>query len=136
MSSKEYYTIKKVKTDDFYDTMLEWWEGHKFAKVSREMLPETTFVYYVKGKAVYSTCFYNTDSGLCWVGWQLSDPNTTKEHKESGLERLFNYINTYARGLHYSIVFTTSNTPIVEENLVKTGSQIGDTNVNHYIKIL
>lgn len=128
--------VKIVKTKDFYDTMCEWWDAHNFPRVSPSMLPEKTFVCYLKDTPIYSTCFYNTDSNLCWLGWQITNPKVKKEDKKGGLELLFSEIEKYARYVEYHIIFTTSNTSSVERALVNRKFTVGDTDVNHYIKIL
>lgn len=129
--------IKLIKTEDFYNTMKYWWDGHKFNHVTPSMLPETTFVCLNdEGIPVYSTCFYNTDSNLCWLGWQISNPYVTKESKEGCFDFLIKGIEDYAKEVGYQIVFTTSKTPRVEETLLSRGFNQGDLNVNHYIKIL
>jgi hypothetical protein len=129
--------VKLIKTEAFYNTMKYWWDGHKFLHVSPSMLPDTTFVCINnKGVPVYSTCFYNTDSNLCWIGWQISNPYESKEDKEGCFDFLVKEIENYAKSVGYHIVFTTSRTPKVEQTLLDNGFDTGDINVNHYIKTL
>lgn len=129
------YSINKVKTVDFHNTLLEWAKGHNFT-LNIGLLPDTTFVYYVEDTPVYSVCFYNTDSYLAWLAWPLSNPFCDKSLKEGGLDILFQYVSEYAKSLDYVFLFTTSSTPIVEEKLIETNFIQGDNKVNHYFKIL
>jgi hypothetical protein len=129
--------VQLIKTKDFYDTMREWWIGQNESQVSPSMLPEGTFVCYNDNDVpVYSMCFYNTDSHLCWLGWQLANPSVTKEDKKGCFEYLFNQVEEYSKQQGYHMMFTTSKTPAVVHTLNKTGFQQGDENVNHYIKII
>lgn len=128
--------VRIVKTEDFYDTMKQWWEGQNFPPVAPAMLPEITLVCYNGDLPIYSTCFYNTDSNLCWLGWQIANPNAPKELKKGGLKFLFDEVEKYARYRGYMVMFTTSNTPSVEAKLKETKFNLGDENVNHYVKIL
>ena len=129
--------VKLIKTEQFYPTMKLWWNGQKEAHVSPSMLPENTFVCYNdKNVPVYSMCFYNTDSNLCWLGWQLANPDVEKEDKKGCFTYLFEEVEKYARYVGYHIMFTTSNTPAVVGTLKKRKFDIGDTGVNHYIKVL
>lgn len=129
--------IQKVLTKDFYPTMVEWWKGNDFKIVSPSLLPEFTFVSYnTKGTATYSMCFYNTDSNLAWIGWQLKNPTVKKEDKVDNLKQLFKHMETYAKSLGYHILFTTSNTKPVEDVMLNLQYNVGDVNVKHYLKQL
>lgn len=129
--------VKLIKTREFYNTMLSWCEGHNFAKISPSMLPVGTFVCYNdKGQQAYSVCYYNTDSGIAWIGWELSNPELTKEEKKGCFDYLIEEVELYSKDIGYHIVFTTSHTPPVEELLKSRDFKVGDINVNHYIKIL
>ena len=59
--------VKNVKTNMFYPTMKAWWEGHNFPVLDRNFLPEEVFVCYNGHVAIYSICFYHTDSGLIFT---------------------------------------------------------------------
>lgn len=127
--------VKLIRTESFYDTMRYWWDGHKWAHVSPAMLPETTFVCFnEEGKPVYSMCFYNTDSHLCWLGWQLSNPYLDMKEKEGCFDFLFKEVEKYSKEMGYQVMFTTSKTPVVIDTLKGNGYLEGDINVNHYIK--
>ena len=129
--------VKLIKTEDFYSTMKEWCEGHEFPVISPSMLPQGTFVCENnEGQETYSVCLYNTDSGIAWLGWELSNPSLSKEEKEGCFEFLFEVVEDYAKKVGYQVLFTTSNTPPVERVLESKGFKIGDTDVNHYLKIL
>ena len=129
--------VRIVNTKDFYDTMVEWWEGQGFPVVSPSLMPENTFVCYSSDNTpIYSCCFYNTDSNLCWLAWQIANPSATKEQKKGGLLDLFKEIEKYAAYVGYQVVFTTSHTPSVEAKLLERKFHVGDEGVNHYIKLL
>jgi len=129
--------VKRIRTEDFYDTMKQWWDGNNEAHVSPSMLPEFTFVCFNdKGTPTYSMCFYNTDSNLCWLGWQLVNPTVSKEDKKGCFSFLFEEVEKYSRRVGYQVMFTTSKTPAVVGTLNKRKFVVGDENVNHYIKIL
>ena len=129
--------VEQVNTVDFYPIMKSWWEGHNFPIVSLGFLPYYTFVCYnEKDVPVYSMCFYNTDSHLCWIGWQISNPEVSKEETKGCFKYLFEEAEKHAKKEEYTFMFTTSKNPSVEATLKNTGYEEGDTNVNHYIKIL
>lgn len=126
--------VKMVKTEAFYDTMKHWWDGQKFEHVSPSMLPENTFVCLKDGVPIYSVCFYNTDSNLCWIGWEIGNPDV--EDKSGGLKFLLEEVEKYARYVGYHIIFTTSKHPAVSSKLLERKFVVGDENVNHFLKVL
>ena len=128
--------VIRVETGDFYKTMEQWWDGHNFPHVSVDILPKYTFVCYNDKIPIYSCCFYNTDSDLAWVAWQISNPKVPYHMKSGGLEILFEEMEKYAKHLKYKMLFTTSHTPQVVDALLSQEFAKGDENVDHYIKVL
>jgi len=129
--------VELIKTEKFYPTMQRWWKGQNFPDVSPSMLPENTLVCYnEEDNPTYSVCFYNTDSNLAWLGWEIANPELSSEQKKGGLEFLFKAACKLAENLGYQVVFTTSKTPAIKANLEKSGFVVGDEDVNHYIKTL
>ena len=128
--------VVRVRTEDFYGVMRQWWEAHNFPIVAIDVLPVHTFVCYNDKIPVYSCCFYNTDSDLAWIAWQISNPKVPFHMKAGGLELLFEEMEKYAKQLNYLMLFTTSHTPQVVDALQKQNFSLGDENVNHYVKLL
>ena len=128
--------VKNIKTGEFYPTLKSWWEGHNFPVLDINFLPEEVFVCYNGDIAIYAICFYHTDSGLCWVGFPVSNPFVGKETKEDGFEKIMTAVSEYAKQAGYNYIFTTSPIKYVQDILLETGFNLGDSNVNHYLKIL
>lgn len=141
--NKSFRKVSPVLTELFYKTMVEWCKGHNFDVISPSILPKYTFVIEdvreIKENTwehtpLYSICFYNTDSNLAWVGWELSNPTVSRELKKGALKELFLEIERYAKNLNYQLIFTTSNTKPVEDVMLSLNYNLGDEGVNHYIK--
>lgn len=128
--------VLKLKTKDFYPTMLEWWDKHKFNPVAFDNLPEHTYVAFNEDVPVYSCCLYRTDSNLCWIAWQISNKGVPRELKEGALEFLFEEMEKDIKAQGYNLIFTTSHTEKVENALIDSNYIIGDTGVNHYLKVI
>lgn len=129
--------VEKISTEEFYPTMVKWWNGNNFSIVSPSLLPEFTFVVYNDSDIpTYSMCFYNTDSNLAWIGWQLKNPEVDKKDKINNLLQLFKHIESYAKSLGYQILFTTSNTKPIENIMNSLDYNVGDVDVKHYLKQL
>lgn len=128
-------TVRKVSTEVFYPTLKEWWTEHNFPLLGLDFLPQTVFVCYSGFIATHAILFYNTDSGLCWIAFPTSNPFLESEAKDGGLETLLKGVSEYAKVNNYQYIFTTSPVEKVKEALLKTGFNLGDENVNHYLKI-
>lgn len=129
--------VKLINTEEVYDMINGWLNGHKLPSLPKTILPKSTFVCYNdKDTPVYSMCFYNTDSDLCWIGFQVSNPEVSKEKTKGGFDLLFKSAEEYARHLGYKLMLTTSSTPSVIGALSNNGFVEGDTGVNQYLKEL
>ena len=130
--------IKKVETSGFYPRMMQRCKAYGFPEISPSMLPAYTLVVLDEATDIelYSVCFYNTDSNLAWIGWELGNPEAPKELKKGALSELIQGAEVYAKQLGYDILFTTSNTKPVVKALESLDFTEGDTNVNHYLKLL
>mgnify|MGYP000920103220 CR=1 FL=1 len=130
-------SVKKIETKDFYPTMVEWWKGNNFNVVTPSLLPQYTYVVLNDNDIpTYSMCFYNTDSHLAWIGWQLKNPDVDKKDSVGNLSFLFEQVEKEAKALGYHLLFTTSNTKPVEDVMIDLGYNVGDTGVKHYSKVL
>lgn len=128
--------VEQKLTKEVYKMMKDWWLGNNFQVVSPSMLPQTTFVCYNDSDVpIYTMCFYHTDSNLCWIGWQLKNPDKEVD-RTGGLEFLFEAVEDFAKEQEYHVMFTTSNTPRVEGVMKQQQYIVGDTNVNHYLKTI
>ena len=70
------------------------------------------------------------------MGWQISNPEATKEEKKGCLDYLINAAEEYGRSLGYDVIFTTSNVKPVVEVFNHRKYTTGDVGVDHYLKQL
>ncbi len=128
--------ILKLTKDIYNELIIPWSNGNNFIAPVQAMLPKYCLLNVNGDIYTHIVAFYNTDSGLAWIGWELSNPKIHKDMKEGGLENLINGAIEYAKKSGYKLLFTTSNTPPVEHALKSIGFSIGDKNVKHYLKKL
>ncbi len=117
---------------EFYPTMVKWWEGHNFPPLPVVFLPEKVFIFNNGKEDTYCCTMYKTDSLLAWVAWQISNPDVKSNSNE--LKEIFITITNYAKELGYKLLFTTTKHETVIDKLLETDFNIGDNNVNHYLK--
>ena len=128
--------VEQKLTKEIYEMMKDWWLGNNFQVVSPSLLPQTTFVCYNDDEVpIYTMCFYHTDSNLAWIGWQLKNPDKSVD-RTGGLDYLFEAMEDFAKVNGYQVMFTTSNTPPVEEIMKNRQFNVGDRDVHHYLKLL
>ena len=82
--------VRTEKTEDFYKTVIDWWNGHSILhngkKVSYPLipiaiLPQKVFVLNEKGNDTYCVFFYETDSSLCYLAYPTRNPKYKKNKK-------------------------------------------------------
>jgi len=130
------YTVKKHSKDEFYDEFSKLLDKHHFPRINDKVLPELCFaVYNEEDVVLYSIWFYFTSSkGLAWLAFPVSNKSIPTKKRRGAFEFMLEHISNYAKKHGVISLFTTSNTEGVIEPLLKNGFEIGDINVNHYIK--
>jgi len=132
------FIVKKHSKEEFYDEFCKLLDKHHFPRINDKVLPEICFaVYNEDGIVLYSFWFYFTSSaGLAWLAFPVSNKSIPIKRRRGAFEVLLEHISNYAKKKGIISLFTTSNTEGVIEPLLKSGFEIGDQNVAHYIKKL
>jgi hypothetical protein len=121
-----------LNTQTIIPTLTAWAEGNKFPMEFVNILPAKTLVVFNEDIPVYAVGIYDTSSPVCWMGFVIANPATTKEQRKGGLRFITEEAINYAKYNGYKLMFTTSNTPSIEAKLKECGFIEGDTNVNQY----
>jgi hypothetical protein len=121
--------------EQFYETYQNWCAVRKFPAIPIRQI-DTVFVCFNGVNAIYSCFFWNTNSTFGVIGFPLSNPHVPYKDKEGGLEFLFEEISRFAKEGGYEIIWTTSDTPRVIENMIESGFKVADTKVDQYYKRL
>lgn len=130
-------TVQIGNTRDYYDMLSQWWKGHKFPIVASDMLPEKIMLTRNNDNVLTHAMFvYETNSDLCWLAFPVSNPSLTRPQKKGCLEAMMKASIEYCKQLGFKYVFTTSPVEAIQTKLTSVGFQLGDENVNHYLKII
>lgn len=121
--------------EDFYPTYSNWCSMREFPAINIRQI-DSVFVCFSGGIAIYSCFFWNTNSTFGVIGFPFSNPHVPYEEKKGGLKFLFEEIARYAKEADYDILWTTSDTPRVIEEMLDSGFRVADTNVDQYYKTL
>lgn len=113
-----------------YQLLCSWWNGHKWAPVSLEMLPKIGYVV----DDVCAGFIYINDSKLCHLEWLISDPKSDKEKRSKALDLLIDTLCFTAKEYGCSAVFTATAHKNLIERYKKNGFNVTDLNMVHLIK--
>ena len=127
--------FNKTKKEGFYTVYKSMCEAHQFPAMHIDNI-EDVFICKREGLLMYSCFKWNTGSGMCMIGFPVSNLYAPKELREGLLPKFLNYISDVCKSEGYNIIWTTSATERVERALSETDFQKGDQNVNTYIKVL
>jgi len=128
------FIVKKHSKEEFYETFCKWLDQHSFPLINELVLPNNVFVCYVGEIPIYCIWLYFTDSKLCWVAFPASNKNVNYKKRLGGMEFLLDSVSRYCKRKKIVSIITTSSTESVIKPLLNSGFELGDSNVNHYIK--
>ena len=117
---------------EFYPTYVKWCEMHDFPPMIFDCLPNTVFVCYSLNVPVYCVWLWNTDSGICWIGFLTSNKQVEYTQREGGIALLIEESKIYAKSVGYNSLFITSGDEIIIKELEKSGFVEADVNINQY----
>lgn len=131
------FTATQELKKDFYPKYQAMCEKHNFPAFSYPILPETAFVCYNEDKEVlYSMWIYQTDSHLLWIAFPVSNLEIKHEDRIGAFDFLIGEIEKWAKRQNYLFILTTTGNESVVSALENNEFKIGDTNVDHYYKII
>jgi hypothetical protein len=126
----------RYRTVDIYQKVCNWWKAHGFPVLPVDFLPFEGYIISDNDVELYAVFLYVTDSALCWLTFPVSNPKATYEQKQGAMEQLFKDVAEDAKSEGFKFMFTTSPLPRVQEALINSGFELGDQNVNHYMKLI
>ena len=127
------YRIENKK--DYYETLEGFYKGHDFDALPFHTLPESIYVVSISGIDIYAIPVYKTDSALAWLAFPVSNPEVSGYEKNT-FSGLIGFIGDKLEEEGYSIIFTTSGIPRLQDKLIMSDFQEGDLNINQYFKLI
>lgn len=127
--------FRDLNSKDMKD-IRQWWKDWKFP-----ILPEIALSsngYIVEDNKGNKICaawmYYSSNSNMCVFGYPVANRKIDTEQTDKALDYLINSCKEEAtiKGNHFFST-TTSNEKLAER-LLKNGFQLGDININQYIK--
>lgn len=121
---------------DFYGTLCIWWDGWDFPYLPYDALPSAIFVCSSEGVDTYAMPVYLTDTNTCFIGFVTGNPKAEKAHRKGSLNELSRFVEGRVKELGYSIILTTTGTPVLKKLFEDQGYVNTGKNYNEYLKIL
>lgn len=121
-------------SDPFNEAIREvykWAEARNFPMPEVSLLPETLIMIYHNNRPSCCGFLYRTDSGVCWLAWVISNPDTTKEERETSLSVLFSCAKISASTMGFEALFTMSGHEGLKKKL-ESHFVVGDQNAANY----
>ena len=113
--------------------LVEWCRKRDWPEIGDDLLSDYGFLAYTENKHLAACWMYPVKgSNVCWMAFPIANPDTTKEERKEALDLVFETIHDTAKEMGYKYVFTTSNTPPIEDRLKNYGYRTGDENVTQY----
>jgi len=130
-------TVRRLTEND-WDTLVKWWKQWDFEFVpSKEFLPDNGtggLIVEKENKPIASVFMYTTNSGVCALGWPLSDRNYKQEDRSQAITLLNTACESVWKKHDGKFLFFWGNNRKYISNLQEIGFIEGDTNYSHLIK--
>lgn len=121
---------------DFYGILCHWWDGWDFPNLPYDALPNVIFVSSYDDVDTYAMPVYLTDTNTCFIGFVTGNPKAEKLHRKGALSDLNKFVEDTVRELGYSVILTSTSTPVLKKLFEDQGYMNTGKNYNEYLKIL
>ena len=103
-----------------------------------EMLPDNVFVAFNKegDQPICSMFLVETNTKIAWITFPVSDKLASVKAKDIAFEDLFEEVEVYGKSKEFKILFTTSGTKSIKRRLLEQEYELGDENVDHFLKLI
>lgn len=133
--------IRIVKYED-YDMLKEWWSFWRFPAPSPLLLPQyeeglfNGLLISEKGKDLASGFLYETNSGIAWIEFIVTNPKTTSEERNKAILKLLEELSNSANELGFLTIFSSIKNENLINKYIENGFSIGTKGTSELIKIL
>lgn len=121
---------------DHYETLVTWWDSHKFSAPPVHALPRTGVVVVSNETPVAAGFLYKTDSCIAWMEFIISNPKSDRMLRSEALDILMDCLCNLAKTMGFKTVFTSSNLPKFIERNEKHNFVAYDKGVTHLLRSL
>lgn len=119
-----------------YALISPWWQARGGEAPSREMLPTLGAVAEWNGEGIATAFMYldATGSGVAWLAWLATRPQTSAHRVGRAMRHLFEFLQAEARRLNYWLVNATFHHPSLISLLKRMGFRAADVGMVQLFK--
>lgn len=129
--------VRRITEND-WDTLKQWWKDWGFEFIpSKDFLPDNGtggLIVEKHGEPIVSTFMYTTNSGVCALGWPLSNKNYKSEDRAVAVEFLNKACEEMWKAHGGKFLFFWGDNKKYIDCLKQQGFNEGDNNYSHLIK--
>jgi len=120
--------------DDYYETLVEWWDKWNFPILLKSSLPERIFVVSADEVDLYAVPVYVSDSSWCWIGFITGNKDTEKKYRKNALNFLLYNVEQYMKSIGFELVMTVSGNSVLKKLFEDNNYKSSSKNIVEYIK--
>jgi len=132
-------TVRKLTEED-WPTLVSWWKDWGFKDIPhKDFLPEKGkggFIVEKNNKPIVSIFMYTTNSGVCALGWPLSDKQYKEKDRKQAIELLNMACEKVCKDHGGRFLFFWGDNKKYNQTLIDQGFNEGDYNYSHLIKVV
>jgi len=129
-------TILPYESSEHENWLKRAWESRQGIDFPVRLLSDTGLVVVNGIYPVAAAFLYKTNSKVAWLGWPITEPESTPEARSEALNMIFEKLHVMAKLEDYELIWTTSGIPALQERLEELGYKVGDEGINQYFKEL
>lgn len=116
----------------------QWVQARGGEAPTREMLPGCGAVAEHNGKPIACAFLYldATGSGVAWLAWLATCPETSLHRTGRALRHLISYLTGLAKSLNYWMIHATYHHPGLLKLLKRQDFHVGDTGMTQLFKTI
>lgn len=130
-------TVRRLTEND-WETLVSWWKQWDFNFVpAKEFLPDNGtggLIVEKENIPIASIFIYTTNSGVCALGWTLSDKNYKQKDRKEAMVLLNMACENVCKKHGGKFLFYWGNNKKYNNTLEKLGFVEGDKDYSHLIK--
>lgn len=121
-----------------YDTIEQWWNGHRSTSVPEKLLPKCgVVVESEEGQLLAAAWLYQDNSiGVAWMAWLVTNPDLAAKRVPSVLTMLLGGVESVCLRLDYTLLFTMTEREALGRWFTKQGFRPNHTGMTQYFKPL
>ena len=124
--------------DDDWDTLTQWWIDWGFGSaVEKSFLPSTGYIAEKNTIPIFSFFLYETNSGVAWLAWHLSNKKyTNQEDRNLAIQLIIKKAEKDWKQKGGKFLFFAGANKGFNNKIINLGFYEGDSNYDHLIKAI